>query len=118
MQIVNGKNLFLAAVVGSILVMFSATNANAETPEIKVTSFVLEPGTRLAELCGETDFKGALLPIKVLVDPNAKSPGSYLATTNLDGKFCVMVRTLTGRADVTLARSLSTSVVAAKLSHQ
>lgn len=80
---------------------------NVFASEVKITSFrYLEAGVRnssAAELCGKlVSPTGQPELIKIVSDPNSKTPAPYTAWTNKDGKFCLIISTLTGRANVDL----------------
>ena len=80
---------------------------NALASEVKITSFrYLEAGVRnssAAELCGKlVSPTGQPELVNIVSDPNSKTPAPYTAWTNKDGKFCLVISTLTGRANVDL----------------
>lgn len=88
-------------------VSFFSLSLNAFASEVKITSFrYLEAGSRsssAAELCGKlTSPTGQPELVKITSDPNSKTPASYTAWTGKDGKFCLVISTLTGRANVDL----------------
>lgn len=70
--------------------------------DVKVTSFQYLGSSRVAELCGEV--KGELRPtgvVEIVSDPGMKAPGFYATPVSKNGKFCLVLRTLSGNADVT-----------------
>lgn len=72
--------------------------------EVKITSF-LYTGTRstTAELCGKVSGKSELpLIVDITVDPKRNNPGSYTVIPAVSGKFCTVVSTESGNADVSL----------------
>lgn len=72
--------------------------------EVKVTSFLYTgTRTRTAELCGKVSGKSGLpLIVDITVDPKRNNPGSYTVIPAASGKFCAMVSTESGNADVAL----------------
>jgi hypothetical protein len=74
----------------------------AHASEVKITSFQYLGNARVAELCGviEGVTKSGEL-VEVIVDPKMKAPGHYTALASSTGKFCLVLRTLSGEADVT-----------------
>lgn len=75
--------------------------------EVKITSF-LYTGTRstTAELCGKVSGKSELpLIVDITVDPKRNNPGSYTVIPAVSGKFCTVVSTESGNADVSLRGS-------------
>ncbi len=100
----------MKTIVG-ILVLVSST---AFAGDVKVTSFRFldhsahfSPG---AELCGEVVIpSGKPTMIKITSDPTEKSPGNYYAWTGGDGKFCSIIATYTGKAEVGLASESGTT---------
>lgn len=75
--------------------------------EVKITSF-LYTGTRstTAELCGKVSGKSELpVIVDVTVDPKRNNPGSYTVIPAVSGKFCTVVSTESGNADVSLIGS-------------
>lgn len=78
--------------------------------EVKITSF-LYTGTRstTAELCGKVSGKSELpLIVDITVDPKRNNPGSYTVIPAVSGKFCTVVSTESGNADVSLRGSTGT----------
>ncbi len=86
-------------------VMFSGAAFAVEANKaIKITSFQdIGYRSRAAELCatleGVTTFPAY---VQVLVDKNYKSPGYYNVVVGAESKFCVVVATYTGKAEVSL----------------
>lgn len=83
--------------------------------EVKVTSF-LYTGTRArtAELCGQLTEKSELpLILDITVDLKRNNPGSYTDVPPASGKFCAVVSTESGNADVAL-RGISEDAVHSK----
>lgn len=70
--------------------------------EVKVTSFQYLGSTRVAELCGEVQGEiKATNVVEIISDPGMKAPGYYATPITKSGKFCLVLRTLSGNADVT-----------------
>lgn len=84
--------------------------------EVKITSFNYT-GSRnsTAELCGSIAGESTGLDIiEVISDPGYKKPGVYSVIADKKGQFCVVVNTLTGKADVRARESASVLGVEAK----
>lgn len=87
-----------------VFVAFTFSNAllaSAER-EVKITSFNYT-GSRnsTAELCGSIAGESTGIDIiEVISDPGYKKPGVYSVIADKKGQFCVVVNTLTGKADV------------------
>lgn len=83
--------------------------------EVVITSFLYTGSrTRTAELCGKVTGKSeTMLIVDIAVDPGRNNPGSYTVVPAASGKFCTVVSTESGNADVVLRGS--SSVVRAKL---
>lgn len=99
-----------------IFALLFSMSAHADDSKIKVTSFryVTEYPTRIAEICGEV-----LIPttpdmrVAVKVDPGDQE-GTYTILPPESGRWCQLVLTLSGHADVTLVdgkQSLSSTLV-------
>lgn len=75
--------------------------------EVKITSFLYTgTRTRTAELCGKVTGKlEGLVVVDITVDPSRSNPGSYTAVPSASGKFCSVVSTESGNADVALRGS-------------
>ena len=75
--------------------------------EVKITSFLYTgTRTRAAELCGKVTGKSeGLVVIDITVDPGRNNPGSYSAIPSSSGRFCSVVSTESGNADVALRGS-------------
>jgi hypothetical protein len=88
----------------SLILGFSSLNAETNTQrELKITSFLFVDGhnhqNRAAELCGHVTGNVHLHDrITVTADYTTKGPAPYTTLLSEDGKFCVTIRTLTGRA--------------------
>lgn len=81
-----------------------ATQAFAEEPKLEITSFIgAGLRTRAAELCGKVTNLTAPAVVSIVVDPKSKNPGQYRASVGVDGKFCHVVVTNTGKAEAALA---------------
>lgn len=80
--------------------IFLSLCANAQASEVKITSFKYTgTKTRTAELCGRIEGEfGALAIIDVISDPSFKYPGQYSSIAAQDGKFCIVINTLSGEA--------------------
>ena len=84
--------------------------------EVKISSFNYT-GSRnsTAELCGSIVGESTGLDIiEVISDPGYKNPGVYSVIADKAGKFCVVVNTLTGKADARARGATSTLSVVAK----
>lgn len=73
--------------------------------DAKVTSFrFLQSGSHssaAAEICGELINPTAKPEmIKITSDPGSKGPGKYYSWTGPEGKFCSVIATYTGKAEV------------------
>jgi hypothetical protein len=93
------KIIFAFALLSSV--------ALAQAASVKVTSFnyirTSNSFTTLAELCGHVDgATSAPSFVKVHVDPRTNNPGTYNTMAGKDGKFCVVVNTFRGTAEVSL----------------
>lgn len=83
-------------------ILFSLLISNAFAAEVKISSFQYLGTSRVAELCGE--LTGELKTnetVEIVSDPGMKVPGYYATAVSKNGKFCVVLRTLSGNADVT-----------------
>lgn len=101
----------MIATLISILTFSAAMKAEtAAPPVVKVDSFdYAGQTTTAAELCGhiEGTVTGGM-QLLVVVDPDQKVPGNYVALPTPQGQFCVVVSTLTGNANVSIVGSGST----------
>lgn len=73
--------------------------------DVKVTSFrFLQSGSHssaAAEICGELINPTAKPEmVKITSDPGSKGPGQYYSWTGPEGKFCSVIATYTGKAEV------------------
>ena len=87
------------------LFVFAPIVAIATVSDVKVTSFrFLESGSRFspaAEICGELlTPSGKAEMVKITSDPASKGPGLYYSWTGPEGKFCSIIATFTGKAEV------------------
>lgn len=87
--------------------VFSSLSAFAS--EVKVTSFrFLESGNHFspaAEMCGELLVStGKTEMIKITSDPDSKSPANYFTWAGPEGKFCSVIATFTGKANVDIQK--------------
>ena len=74
---------------------------------VKITNFrFLNNSTSYsaaAELCGVLVApSGKPEMIKIISDPASKGPGNYIVWTGKDGKFCSVIASYTGQAEVDL----------------
>ena len=77
----------------------------AVASDVKVTSFrFLESGSHFspaAEICGELlTPSGKPEMVKITSDPGSKGPGLYYSWAGPEGKFCSIIATFTGKAEV------------------
>ncbi len=72
--------------------------------DLKVTSFnFIGYRSTAAEICGSiTGDISAITIVDVTADPSYKTPAQYSSIASKDGKFCVVINTLTGKADAKL----------------
>ena len=72
--------------------------------EIKITSFNFTGSrNRTAELCGKVIGEAKAMDlVDVTVDTSDTNPGRYVTLLSSEGTFCVVVNTLTGKADAKL----------------
>lgn len=91
---------------GSALLIALFVNS-AFAGDVKITSFIYTGArTRTAELCGKITSKIEVAPIvDITVDPDRNNPGSYTVIPAATGKFCTVVNTETGNADVSIRGS-------------
>lgn len=96
------KSLMIAA-----MLLIGATALASS--DVKITSFkFLDHGSHFspgAELCGElTTPLNKPVMVKIVSDPEEKSPGNYYTWTGPEGKFCAVIATYTGKADAELQK--------------
>lgn len=80
------------------------TTTSVFANSVKITSFFYTRDSEtVAELCGvvEGTLTGTSY-IKVAVDPGTRRAGTYNTVAGTDGKFCVLLVTYNGRAEVSL----------------
>lgn len=91
----------------ALAVTFASVSLFAENSEnqrkLKIDSFVyVENGSfdnKSAELCGHVTGNVHVHDrVTVSSDPQTKAPGNYTTLLDAEGKFCVIVRTLSGKA--------------------
>ena len=85
----------------------SALSSAAFAADVKITSFrMLGESTRInraAELCGElTQPTGKPEMVRIVSDPQSKTPGKYYVWAGADGKFCSVIATYTNEANADL----------------
>ena len=84
--------------------LFASVSAFSAT--VKITSFnYLRTGDvhgPLAEICGAVEGATAMTFVKVMIDPKASKPAYYNTVVDTDGKFCLVVATYHGTADVSI----------------
>lgn len=103
--------LFLGLGLGVTLV--EKVNAEDVAWSVKVTSFlpIVNSQTRLGELCGVVTGPANELSnarVSVASDPKAKKPGYYAVAVDRTGRFCVVVHTFTGTAEVAVEAPTAT----------
>mgnify|MGYP003395226849 CR=1 FL=1 len=93
--------IFAKSFIGLSMVLLCAV---AQSAEVKITSFnFIGYRSSAAELCGSIDGDaGPIAIIDIISDPISKIPGQYSTIASKDGKFCVVINTLTGKADAKL----------------
>lgn len=93
--------------LGFYLLAVMITLETTIAAEVKITSFLYTgTRTRTAELCGKVTAKSdGPVVIDITVDPGRSNPGSYTAIPSASGKFCSVVSTESGNADVALRGS-------------
>ncbi len=101
------KNFILTSMMIGLSSLAAAPAIFAQTPvepSLRVTSFVYPyQNLRLAELCGVVDNGGTLNhKVRVLIDPNTSYAAVYMTETDRTGNFCLMLRSLSGRALVAI----------------
>lgn len=85
----------------TVALVFGSLSALAA--EIKVTSFnYVGQQSRVAELCGVVSGHEGHAHIRIAVDDQTSKPGIYNTIAGTDGKFCAIVMSYSGRANVTL----------------
>jgi hypothetical protein len=84
-----------------LFIFLSLLSVTSFAAEVKISSFQYLSSTRVAELCGFVTGVAAGELVEVVSDPKMKVPGHYTTLTNSTGKFCLVLRTLSGEADVT-----------------
>ncbi len=94
---------------------FILCTSTAYAADLKVTSFnFIGYRSTAAEICGNiTGEISAIAIVDITADPTYKSPGQYSTVASKDGKFCVVINTVTGKADAKLRSD--TSIVSAKI---
>lgn len=101
-----------------VVASFSLTSFAAFNPTIAVTSFQRlgsSDGT-LAELCGTVqENDNSEIHLNVLADPTSINPHHYHTLTGNDGRFCIILSTISGLARVSLISALDDRGVAAKI---
>jgi hypothetical protein len=88
-----------------LLLLFLITITGfARADDVKIDSFFyLGEKNSAAEICGTVLAPtGKAQMIKILVDPENKNPGYYYIWSGGDGKFCSVVSTIDGKAQVGL----------------
>ncbi len=90
--------------VFATLLTLSGFNVMAADPQVQITSFdYTDNSARIAELCGlVSDAKTFPTFVKVIVDNTSKHPANYNTFAGADGKFCLLVNTFSGLAEVSL----------------
>ena len=88
-----------------LTILVSTAGAAAFASDVKVTSFrFLQSGSSFspaAELCGELVAPtGKPEMVKIVSDPNSEGSATYHVWTGKEGKFCSVLATQTGKADV------------------
>ena len=74
-------------------------SASAFAADVKINSFYyIANSTRLAELCGTVEGGGDRSDVRVNVDFKTNRPAVYNTTAGKDGKFCLLVNTISGLA--------------------
>lgn len=89
----------------------------ANSRDVKITSFNFTGSrNRTAELCGKITGEAKSLDIvDVIADPADANPGRYSTLVSPEGTFCIVINTLSGKADAKLrgeATSVSTKIKA------
>lgn len=87
--------------------------------DVKITSFRLITGqNQLAELCGKIivqpsvtpePIQAGLVSVEIISDFQTNAPAHYNTWSKIEGRFCQLIATYTGRAEV---RIVGTSAVA------
>lgn len=101
-----------------LFTFFSVLAVHGQTLNPKVDSFVSTGrSTSTAELCGHLEgaTQKASHLILIVSDPKSKGPGRYVVNTTLDGKFCAVIATTVGQAEVSLLNDESHQVSAAHI---
>ncbi len=101
-----------------LFTFFSVLTVHGQTLSPKVDSFVSTGrSTSTAELCGH--IEGATQKVShfilIVSDHKSKGPGRYVVNTTLDGKFCAVIATSTGQAEVSLLNDESSQVTSAHI---
>lgn len=91
----------------SLVVLALLTAASTTFADVNITSFryvnSYDIRSTLTELCGAvTPATGKSELIKVSADPQTDNVGYYHVNTGKDGKFCLLLSTLTGKATAEL----------------
>ena len=100
-----------------VTAVFISTAALA-APQVEVTSFLpLERGStrvQAGEICGRIKGETKDLHLVTIISDPHHNPGTYVSIAGRDGRFCHVIRTTTGTADVRLAEG---GVTRATLAH-
>ncbi|MEQ1876956.1 MAG: hypothetical protein ABL958_09950 [Bdellovibrionia bacterium] len=93
----------------TVLVLGFGVSASA-ADLLKITAFYPLNGTRGAsELCGKVSGQ-VFADYRLIVTADPKyNPGKYTTLPGPDGNFCVIVNSVTGRADVDLIKAGTSS---------
>lgn len=80
----------------------------ASASEVRVTSFrflnTSGAFSAAAEICGEiVKSSGSPEMVTIIADPKSKGPGEYHAWAGKNGRFCSVIASFTGQAEVRLA---------------
>ena len=91
------------------ILLFMLIGSRAMASDVKITSFkFLEHSAHFsptAEICGQLiSPTGKSESIKIISDPDSKSPGEYIAMTSKNGKFCQVIATYSGNATADLEK--------------
>lgn len=90
------------------LVSFAALAFSAAAATVKINSFYFlgNGDSRVAELCGTvSDATTSPSYVQITVDPNTGRQGHYNTLAGKDGKFCALVLTYRGTANVSILDS-------------
>lgn len=70
--------------------------------DVKISSFQYLGQSKLAELCGSIEgISKSGEFVEIVSDPKLKVPGIYVVPVSKSGKFCHVIRSISGLADVT-----------------